>query len=258
MVFCVRRHRILGPVAPTLVWTKRVADGRSRDVSDIAARPASSKRRRGLLLASNVLLVAAIALIAYPFVTDYLSGLHQRSMATNAELPGPTTPVVTLPGGDPFDWQGWETQDKAYWTKLRSGGVFGRLVIPRIRLDTVVVKGATMENLQRGPVFNEISSFPGPTGRTTFHGHRVTWLHPFKNVDKLKAGDEFTFYSPYRRYTYRVRRLIIVRPEKLLEVMRDTTKPSIILTACHPWYSKRFRIVVEADLVGAAPLRRSQ
>ena len=36
--------------------------------------------------------------------------------------------------------------------------------------------------------------------------------------------------------------------------MRDTTKPSIVLTACHPWYSKRFRIVVEADLVGAAPL----
>ncbi len=227
-------------------------------MSDIAARPVPSGRRRGLLLASNALLVVAIALIAYPFVTDYLSGRHQRSLASQAGLAGPATPVVTLPASDPFDWEGWETQDKAYWTKLASGGVFGRLVIPQIRLDTVVVKGATMENLQRGPVFNEIASFPGPTGRTTFHGHRVTWLHPFKNVDKLEAGDEFTFYSPYRRYTYRVKRLIIVKPEKLLGVMRDTTKPSIVLTACHPWYSKRFRIVVEADLVGAAPLRRTQ
>ncbi len=221
-------------------------------MSDIAARPAPLRRRKVLLLASNVLLVAAIALVAYPFVTDFFSGRHQRSLNASVTLAGPETPFVTPSGSHSFDWQGWETQDRAYWMKLSSGGVFGRLVIPQIRLDTVVVKGATMENLQRGPVYNEVSSFPGPTGRTTFHGHRVTWLHPFKNVDKLKAGDQFTFYSPYRRYTYVVKRLAIVRPEKLVDLMRDTAKPSIILTACHPWYSKRFRIVVVADLVGAA------
>jgi LPXTG-site transpeptidase (sortase) family protein len=258
MAFCVRRHRILGLARRKLGPNDRVAEGRSRKVSVVAARPAFSRRRKGLLLASNVLLVAAIALVAYPFVTDFLSGRHQRSMTASAHLPGPNTPVVSPPAGSSFDWQGWETQDKAYWTKLPSGGVFGRLVIPRIRLDTIVVKGATMENLQRGPVYNEITSFPGPTGRTTFHGHRVTWLHPFKNVDKLKPGDEFTFYSPYRRYTYRVKRVFIVKPEKLLDVMRDTQTPSIVLTACHPWYSKRFRIVVEADLVGAALLRSSK
>jgi LPXTG-site transpeptidase (sortase) family protein len=179
-------------------------------------------------------------------------------MNASGTLAGPETPFVTLPASDPFDWDGWETQDRAYWTKLPSGGVFGRLVIPQIRLDTVVVQGATMKNLQRGPVYNEVSSLPGPAGRTTFHGHRVTWLHPFKNVDKLEAGDQFTFYSPFRRYTYEVRRLVIVRPEKLVDLMRDTAKPSIILTACHPWYSKRFRIVVVADLVGAAPLTPPQ
>jgi LPXTG-site transpeptidase (sortase) family protein len=221
-------------------------------VSDIAARPAPSRRRKGLLLASNVLLVAAIALVAYPFVTDFISGRQQRALNASVSLAGPDTPFAAPAGSRSFDWQGWETQDRAYWTKLPSGGVFGRLVIPQIRLDTVVVKGATMKNLQRGPVYNEVSSLPGPTGRTTFHGHRVTWLHPFKNVDKLKAGDQFTFYSPYRRYTYEVKRLVIVRPEKLVDLMRDTAKPSIILTACHPWYSKRFRIVVVADLVGAA------
>ena len=225
-------------------------------MGDVVVRQAPSGRRRALLLASNILLVAAIALVAYPFVTDFLTGRQQRTMS--ADLPGPKSPVVAPTTGDPFDWAGWETQDKAYWTKLPSGGVFGRLVIPKIRLDTVVVKGATMENLQRGPVFNERTSFPGPTGRATFHGHRVTWLHPFKNVDKLKAGDRFEFYSPYRRYTYSVKRLLVVQPERLWDVMQDTKEPSIVLTACHPWYSKRFRIVVVADLVGAVPLRRTQ
>lgn len=225
-------------------------------MSDTAVRQPSSPLRKTLLVMSNALLVLAIGLVAYPFVTDYLSGRHQAEM--RADLPGPETPVVATPAaGSPFDWTGWETQDKAHWDKMASGGTFGRLVIPKLRLDTVVVKGATMVNLQRGPVFNEITSYPGPTGRATFHGHRVTWLHPFKNVDKLKRGDEFTFYSPYRRYTYRVNRVIVVRPEKLLAVMRNTKAPSIALTACHPWYSKRFRIVVEADLVGAVPLRRT-
>ena len=224
-------------------------------MSDNAARPAPSARRKALLLGSNVLLVAAIALVAYPFATDFLSGRHQHAMS--AEIPGPGAQVVSTSASDPYDWQGWETQDRAHWAKMPSGGVFGRLVIPKIGLDTIVVKGATMTNLQRGPVFNEITSFPGPTGRATFHGHRVTWLHPFKNVNKLSPADEFVFYSPYRRYTYRVKRLVIVKPDKLLDVMRDTDKPSIALTACHPWYSKRFRIVVEADLVGAARLRRT-
>jgi LPXTG-site transpeptidase (sortase) family protein len=222
-------------------------------VSDIAARPVASPKRKALLAMSNVLLVVAVVLVAYPFITDYLSGRQQRAM--NAEVPGPGTPVVQPAAKDPFDWVGWETEDRAYWEMLPSGGVFGRLVIPRIHLDTVVVKGATMKNLQRGPVFNERTSYPGPTGRATFHGHRVTWLHPFKNVNKLKAGDEFTFYSPYRRYTYRVDRVIVIRPKELLDVMRDTKAPSIALTACHPWYSKRFRIVVVADLVGTARLR---
>ncbi len=227
-------------------------------MSDIAATPATSRRRKGLLIASNALLVVAILLVAYPFVTDFLSGRQQRAMNASSTLAGPETPFVEPDADQPFVWAGWETQDKAYWTKLPSGGVFGRLVIPKIRLDTIVVKGATMENLQRGPVFNEDTSYPGPTGRTTFHGHRVTWLHPFKNVNLLKRGDEFTFYSPYRRYTYRVNRVFTVRPEKLLDVMRDTKNPTIILTACHPWYSKRMRIVVEADLVGAVPVTPPQ
>ncbi len=226
-------------------------------MSDTATPALPSRRRRGLLIASNLLLVVAVALVAYPFVTDFLSGRSQREL--DSGLPGPQTALAAPSAAateTAFDWQGWRTQDEAYWNKLPSGGAFGRLVIPQIRLNTVVVKGATMENLQRGPVFNERTSFPGPTGRTTFHGHRVTWLHPFKNVDKLKSGDEFSFYSPYRRYTYRVQRIVIVRPEKLLEVMKDTAEPSIALTACHPWYSKRFRIVVVADLVAAQPVQR--
>ena len=37
-------------------------------------------------------------------------------------------------------------------------------------------------------------------------GHRTTYGAPFRNIDKLDAGDRIELRMPYGRFTYRVER----------------------------------------------------
>jgi sortase (surface protein transpeptidase) len=55
-------------------------------------------------------------------------------------------------------------------------------------------------------------------------------------------------YSPYRRYRYSVTASLVVLSHQV-EVVESTEKPSLTLTACHPPYSARYRLAVQADLV---------
>ncbi len=79
-------------------------------------------------------------------------------------------------------------------------------------------------------------------------GHRTTYGAPFRRIDELEPGDEIQFYSPYRRYTYVVVERFIVRPDQT-EVLASTLEPMLTFTACHPLYSARSRIVVQARLL---------
>ncbi|HZL06309.1 MAG TPA: sortase, partial [Coriobacteriia bacterium] len=60
-------------------------------------------------------------------------------------------------------------------------------------------------------------------------------------------GDTIDVFSPFRRYRYVVQRQLIVTPDKV-EVFSTTEEPTLTLTACHPPYSARYRIVVQARL----------
>ena len=203
--------------------------------------------RRGLLALSNLLLLVAVVLAAYPFVTDLVTRSRQRALA--AELPRVTPESVVSTGAPvtPLDWVGWEAQDKAYWDGLPLGGPMGKLKIEAMDLETTVVKGATTSTLRTGPGWIASTAMPGPEGTCGISGHRVTWLHPFKHIDKVKKGDIIEFRSPYRVYTYRAVRSFVVTPDRT-DVLKDTGTPKLVLTACHPWYSARYRLVVEADL----------
>jgi sortase A len=66
-------------------------------------------------------------------------------------------------------------------------------------------------------------------------------------LDRLAEGDTIDLFSPYRRYRYVVERQLIVTPDRV-EVFSSTLEPTLTLTACHPPFSARYRIVVQARL----------
>lgn len=202
---------------------------------------------------SNVFLGVALGLLAYSAITNFVADSEQQALA--AANPEVYEHEVVDEAGPALDFEAWEEEDLAYWENLPAGGVFGRLVSEKMGLDHVVIKGVRPADLKKGPGWITYTDVPGPTGNCGISGHRTTYGAPFRELDKLKPGDEVVFFSPYRRYTYRVREKFSVTPDKT-EVVDTTEEPQLTMTACHPPYSARLRLIVQSDLIEVRRLSR--
>jgi sortase A len=140
----------------------------------------------------------------------------------------------------------------------QTGDPIGRIAIPKIGADFVVVQGTDSATLRKGPGHYPSTTFPGLAGTVAIAGHRTTYLAPFRKVDALKHGDRIVLTMPYGRFTYAVERTQIVEPTALW-VTRDVGYQRLVLSACHPLYSAAQRIIVFARLqqvVGRGAARR--
>jgi sortase A len=130
---------------------------------------------------------------------------------------------------------------------------------PTIGLTRTVVSGVGRDELRRGPGHYPTTPLPGHVGNAAVAGHRTTHGAPFADLDRLQPGDPILVTTPEGRFTYEVEGQPgdggdmvghrIVDPAAV-EVLRDRGDTRLTLTACHPRYSARQRIVVTAVLVG--------
>ena len=214
-----------------------------------AQPPTVSVRKVTLRAFGNLFLGMAIGLVVYYGLTDLATSLQQSALQNDlGAAGGADAPTDFVDSTDPFDMTGWEEQDKAYWESLAEGDVFGRLVIARIGLDVVVVKGQARSSLKKGPGWIDYTDLPNTTGNVGIAGHRTTYGGPFRRLNELKLGDTIDLYSPYRRYRYAVFDSESVTPDHT-EVMHSTAEPRLTLSACDPPYSARYRLITSAELV---------
>lgn len=134
------------------------------------------------------------------------------------------------------------------------GEPISRVVIDKIGVDQVVVEGVGVEDLRKGPGRYRTTSLPGQAGNAAIAGHRTTYGAPFHRIDELVPGDEIKVQTLQGVFTYRVmdnegKGHVIVSPDATY-VLDDVGDNRLTLTACHPKYSARQRIIVFAELVG--------
>jgi len=106
-----------------------------------------------------------------------------------------------------------------------------RLVIARLQLDVQVAS-----RLETGPMV-----YYRDEDTVAIAGHRTTRTHPFLHLPDLRPGDAIRF----GRTRYVVKRSAIVRPTELW-VLRYS---GLVLSACHPAGSAKYRYVVFAAKV---------
>ncbi len=195
---------------------------------------------------------------------------------TTAPGPTTTTTTTTIPeaGGT------IPVIETALAEKLfREGGeAIARINIPKIRVNKIVVQGVQVEDLRNGPGHYRATVFPGQEGNSGIAGHRTTYGAPFNRIDELVPGDEIRVTTVQGEHLYRVLPAgeayapealgtlgadfsvpegqedlghIIVGPSATW-VLGDFGDNRITLTACHPKYSARQRIIVAAELVSEA------
>ena len=140
-----------------------------------------------------------------------------------------------------------------YERRLRTGRGIGRISMPSLDRRYAMVHGTDTKTLRKGPAHYPDTPLPGQGGTIGIAGHRTTYLAPFRTIDQLRRGHRIVVTMPYGRFTYRVHRTRIVRPDAVW-VKRPVGYEQVILSACHPLYSAAKRIVVFARLVRAEPL----
>jgi sortase A len=127
--------------------------------------------------------------------------------------------------------------------EARDGEGIGRLGIPAIDLDTVLVEGTGTATLQKGPGRYPETSLPGQGRTIGIAGHRTTYLAPFRHIDELDEGEEILIEMPYASFSYEVEESRIVEPSDV-QIVDDVGYERVVLTACHPLYSAAQRIAV--------------
>ncbi len=141
-------------------------------------------------------------------------------------------------------------------SRLDGGDAAGRIRIPEIGVDQVVLDGTSDATLRKGPGFFEETPFPGTEGTTAMAGHRTTYGAPFRNIDELESGDAIVVEMPYARFEYRVERTRYVQPDDVW-VIKRVGYERLVLSACHPLYSASQRVVVFARQVRVEPRGRA-
>jgi sortase A len=138
--------------------------------------------------------------------------------------------------------------------ELRAGDAVGRITIPRIGANFLVVQGTDAGSLEKGPGHYPSTALPGVGQTVAIAGHRTTYLAPFRHIDVLKPGDRIVLRMPYGRFVYGVQYHRIVSPTSWW-VIRNVGYDRLVLSACNPLFSAAQRIVVFARLeyVQASP-----
>ncbi len=138
--------------------------------------------------------------------------------------------------------------------RAKDGSPVGRIRIPRIGADFVVIKGTDTSDLQSGPGIYPETVFPGIAGTTAIAGHRTTYLAPFRHIDALHAGNRIDLEMPYARFTYTVLAHRVVAPSDVEAAVGNVGYTRLVLSACTPLFSAEKRLLVYARLTRAVPL----
>ena len=132
------------------------------------------------------------------------------------------------------------------------GDAVGKLEMPSIGSSHFIVEGTDTSSLRKGPGHYADTPLPGQRGTVAIAGHRTTYGAPFRKLDKLRRGDRVVAAMPFGTYVYRVEKTEVVDPTNL-GVKRKVRYDRLILTACHPLYSAKQRIVAFARFVRREP-----
>jgi sortase A len=230
---------------------------------------ASRRSRRLLHVAGTVLVVLGVGAVAWtivvwrwqdPFTALYttwqqhkLAGQYKKVEASYRPLVVARTsaqPSASVSVADERRLVGQDAQ--RYRSTLHAGRALGRLRVPRLGLNIVLVTGTDHDSLTKGPGWYTGSFLPGAGRLIYIAGHRTTYLAPFAHIDSLRTGDRITIKVPYGTFVYRVTRHVIVPSDDLAQ-LRPGSREVLKLQACHPRFFATQRYIVYAVPVRVEP-----
>lgn len=188
-----------------------------------------------MTIVAATMMVVGGAMAVRPFYTDLMANRDQKILTQELQTD--------------------DTKEAFETGALPAGSPVGRIRIPTLGVDTVVVEGTSEEALNAGSGHYSQTPLPGQAGNVAIAGHRVTYGKPFYNLDKLTAGDQVFLDTPVGTFIYEMvppfdghANPWIIQPDDW-SVIAETPEPTLTLTTCHPKGSARQRLVARLKLI---------
>jgi sortase A len=141
---------------------------------------------------------------------------------------------------------------RKYRLRLGEGDAIGRLKIPKLDLNMIVVNGTESTTLKKGPARHKGTFLPGEGKLIYIAGHRTTYSAPFSDIDDLERGDRVWLELPYATVEYTIRSHRIVEAHEL-SVLRSRGREELALQACWPRFFASHRYIAYARPVRMIP-----
>jgi sortase A len=225
--------------------------------------------QRILRVTGTVMLVSGVALLVWVLVVwrwqDPFTALYttwkQHQLSTSyerraGEFEAPSFKATATSGVTAAQIR---AAARRYRLESKRGQAVGRLRVPRLGLNMVLVEGTDHDSLKKGPGRDRRTYMPGEGQLIYIAGHRTTYLAPFAHIEQMKAGDAISLEVPYGTFRYRVFTHRIVNADDLA-VLHSHGREIVELQACHPRFFASHRYIVYARLTqidpqGAPPMR---
>lgn len=218
--------------------------------------------RRFARISGIALAVAGALTLAWVVVVwrwqDPVTGLYtrwqQHKLAQQLQHEFATQPRVHFVGKESLAAEARSIEQAAarFRRTASVGQAIGRIIIPSLGLNMVLVNGTDEASLQKGPGRDLRTFMPGQDRLVYIAGHRTTFLAPFSHIDAIQPGDRIELEMPYGSFVYRAFRHVIVRADDLA-VLRSPRHELLALQACHPRFFATHRYIVYGHLVGVEP-----
>jgi sortase A len=221
--------------------------------------------RRWVRLLGTLLVVAGVLTLVWaavvwqwqdPFTALYtkwrqhqLTSQYEKRFEAFSPPPAHSSPAV--------ERQSIALQARRYRLEPKTGEAIGRIRVPRMGVNMILVNGTDHNTLKKGPGRDLRTFMPGENRLVYIAGHRTTYLAPFSHIDSLRTGDRVTLEVPYGTFIYSVTRHRIVKSTDL-SVLHSPRYEVVALQACHPRFFASHRYIAYARLIrveprGAAP-----
>lgn len=229
------------------------------------------KRARVWLIMSIIVLVAGVALISYPFVSNWLNQLTQNNVSATQENTVVSMSKTDLSSEkeraiefnkhlrdgasrviDPFDSKESMPGVTEYKEVLNiaNDGVMGELIIPKISVNLPIYHFTTDDVLQHGVghVVNTSVPIGGESTHTVLAGHTgLPTARIFDRLNELQAGDWFIIHVLGEDHAYRVTSTEVVLPNQVDSLSIEPGKDQVTLVTCTPYGVNTHRLLVHAE-----------
>lgn len=212
--------------------------------------------RKACLLTALALVIAGIAVMAYPSLSSYINAIHSsraiQSLSARLDAAGSETlreqrrlaeEYNRTPAGDEYD-------------KILDfgNGVMGFLRIPEIGVELPIYHGVSDTVLQKGAGHLPGSALPigGKGNHCILTGHTgLPSAELFTDLTELAVGDQFELHVLDEVLVYAVDQITVVLPHEVDALEAVTGRDYCTLVTCTPYGINSHRLLVRGERVSA-------